>query len=49
LKKIDANGNGIVTIDEATKTGYTMPIYKSHWLYKYMNDGDNDGMVGEKN
>lgn len=47
LKKIDKNNNGIVTIKEAEDAGYKMPIKKDHWLYKYMIDKDNDGMVGE--
>ena len=47
LSKIDTNGNGKVTIKEAKAAGYSMPIYSDHWLYKYMDDRDNDGMVGE--
>lgn len=47
LKKVDTNGNGKVTIAEAKKAGYSMPIYSDHWLYKYMDDRDGDGMVGE--
>lgn len=47
LKKIDKNNNGIVTIKEAEDAGYKMPIKKDHWLYKYMIDRDNDGVVGE--
>lgn len=47
LSKIDTNGNGKVTIKEAKAAGYSMPIYSDHWLYKYMDDRDGDGMVGE--
>lgn len=47
LSRIDTNGNGKVTIKEAKAAGYKMPIYSDHWLYKYMDDRDNDGMVGE--
>ena len=47
LSKIDTNGNGKVTIAEAKTAGYSMPIYSNEWLYKYMIDNDNDGMVGE--
>lgn len=47
LAKIDTNGNGKVTISEAKAAGYSMPIYSDHWLYKYMDDRDGDGMVGE--
>lgn len=47
LSKIDKNGNGKVTIAEAKAAGYSMPIYSDHWLYKYMDDRDGDGAVGE--
>ena len=47
LSKVDTNGNGKVTIAEAKAAGYSMPIYSDHWLYKYMDDRDHDGMVGE--
>lgn len=47
LENIDTNGNGKVTIVEAKAAGYSMPIYSDHWLYKYMDDRDGDGMVGE--
>ena len=47
LTSVDTNGNGIVTISEAKAAGYSMPITRDHWLYKYMIDRDNDGMVGE--
>lgn len=47
ISSIDTNGNGIVTIAEAKAAGFSMPITSDHWLYKYMRDNDNDGMVGE--
>lgn len=47
LARIDTNGNGKVTIAEAKAAGYSMPIYSDYWLYKYMDDRDHDGMVGE--
>lgn len=47
LSSVDTNGNGIVTIAEAKAAGFSMPITRDHWLYKYMQDRDNDGMVGE--
>ncbi len=47
VSKVDANGNGTVTIAEAKAAGYSMPIMSDHWLYPYMIDGDGDGMVGE--
>lgn len=47
LSKIDTNNNGIVTISEAKAAGFKMPIYKTHWLYQFMIDGNDNGMVGE--
>ena len=47
ISSIDTNHNGTVTIAEAEAAGFSMPIYSDHWLYPYMRDGDNDGMVGE--
>lgn len=47
LEKIDTNGNGQVTIAEAKAAGYSMPVYENQWIYKYMDDRDGDGMVGE--
>lgn len=47
ISSIDTNGNGQVTIQEAKDAGFSMPITSDHWLYPYMRDNDNDGMVGE--
>ncbi|NEU31957.1 hypothetical protein GN156_14390 [bacterium LRH843] len=47
IASVDTNGNGQVTIKEAKAAGYSMPITSDHWLYPYMDDRDNDGMVGE--
>lgn len=47
LSSVDTNGNEKVTIAEAKAAGYSMPIYSDHWLYKYMDDRDGDGKVGE--
>jgi len=47
ISSIDKNGDGRVTIAEAKAAGFKMPITKDHWLYKYMDDRDGDGMVGE--
>ena len=47
ISSIDTNGNGQVTIKEAEAAGFSMPITSAHWLYPYMRDNDNDGMVGE--
>ncbi len=46
ISSIDTNGNGKVTIAEAKAAGFEMPITKDHWLYKYMEDRDGDGIVG---
>ncbi len=47
LAAVDKNHNGKVSIAEAKAAGYKMPIKKGHWLYKYMDDRDGDGLVGE--
>ncbi|RDW20085.1 hypothetical protein CWR48_05010 [Oceanobacillus arenosus] len=47
ISSVDTNGNGQVTIKEAEAAGFSMPITSDHWLYPYMDDRDNDGMVGE--
>lgn len=47
LADVDKNHDGKVTIAEAKAAGYKMPIKKGHWLYKYMDDRDGDGLVGE--
>lgn len=47
VSSVDTNGNGQVTIQEAKDAGFTLPIMSDHWLYPYMRDNDNDGMVGE--
>jgi hypothetical protein len=47
ISSVDTNGNGKVTIKEAKAAGFSMPITSDHWLYPYMRDNDNDGMVGE--
>jgi hypothetical protein len=47
LSKVDTNHNGKVTITEAKAAGFKMPITRDSWLYKYMDDRDGDGVVGE--
>lgn len=47
VSTVDTDGNGQVTIKEAKAAGFGMPIMSDHWLYPYMRDNDNDGMVGE--
>ncbi|UPM53634.1 DNA/RNA non-specific endonuclease [Gottfriedia acidiceleris] len=47
VSKVDTNHNGSVTIAEAKAAGFKMPITRNSWLYKYMDDRDGDGLVGE--
>lgn len=47
VSRVDIDGNGQVTIQEAKDAGFAMPITEKHWLYQYMRDNDHDGMVGE--
>ena len=47
VNKVDTNHNGSVTIAEAKAAGFKMPITRDSWLYKYMDDRDGDGLVGE--
>ncbi|NYE09628.1 hypothetical protein F4694_006531 [Bacillus niacini] len=47
VSKVDTNHNGSVTISEAKAAGFKMPITRDSWLYKYMDERDGDGLVGE--
>ncbi|MEH7158939.1 DNA/RNA non-specific endonuclease [Neobacillus drentensis] len=47
VSKVDTDHNGSVTIAEAKAAGFQMPITRDSWLYKYMDDRDGDGLVGE--
>jgi len=47
VSRVDTNHNGQVTIAEAKAAGFKMPITRDSWLYKYMDDRDGDGLVGE--
>ena len=46
LQRYDDNGNGRITCAEARRHGIA-PVPRSHPAYRYMNDGDNDGVVCE--
>jgi len=47
VDRIDLNNGWKISISEAIAAGYSMPIYEGFWLYEYMTDGDEDGMVGD--
>ena len=46
LARYDDNGNGRITCKEARRHGIT-PVHRDHPAYRYMRDGDGDGMVCE--
>ncbi len=46
LSRYDDNGNGRITCKEARRHGIT-PVLRDHPAYRYMRDGDGDGMVCE--
>ena len=46
LALYDDNGNGRITCKEARRHGIA-PVARSHPAYRYMSDGDADGMVRE--
>ena len=46
LQKWDDNGNGRITCAEAERHGIA-PVPRSHPAYRYMRDGDGDGVVCE--
>ena len=46
LARYDDNGNGRITCKEARRHGIT-PVHRSHSAYRYMRDGDGDGVVCE--
>jgi prepilin-type N-terminal cleavage/methylation domain-containing protein len=47
IDRMDINNGWKISVYEAMAAGYSMPIYDTFWLYEYMTDGDNDGMVGD--
>ena len=46
LARYDDNGNGRITCKEARRHGVA-PVPRSHPAYRYMRDGDGDGVVCE--
>ena len=46
LARWDDNGNGRITCAEARRHGIA-PVHRSHPAYRYMRDGDGDGVVCE--
>ena len=46
LARYDDNGNGRITCAEARRHGIA-PVARSHPAYRYMRDGDGDGVVCE--
>ena len=46
LSRYDDNGNGRITCKEARRHGIA-PVHRSHPAYRYMRDGDGDGVVCE--
>ena len=46
LARYDDNGNGRITCKEARRHGIA-PVPRSHPAYRYMRDGDGDGVVCE--
>ena len=46
LARYDDNGNGRITCKEARRHGIA-PVHRTHPAYRYMRDGDGDGVVCE--
>ena len=46
LARFDDNRNGRITCKEAWRHGIA-PVHRSHPAYRYMRDGDGDGVVCE--
>ena len=46
LARYDDNGNGRITCAEARRHGIA-PVHRSHPAYRFMRDGDGDGVVCE--
>ena len=46
LQRWDTNGNGRITCEEARQHGIT-PVRRGHPAYRFMREGDGDGVVCE--
>ena len=46
LSRWDTNGNGRITCKEARQHGIA-PVHRAHPAYRFMRDGDGDGVVCE--
>ena len=46
LSRWDTNGNGRITCREAREHGIA-PMHREHLAYRFMRDGDGDGVVCE--
>lgn len=46
LTRYDDNGNGGIACKEAERH-WSAPVHRSHAAYRYMRDGDGDGVVCE--
>ena len=46
LRRWDTNGNGRITCKEARAHGIA-PVPRGHPAYRFMHDGDGDGLVCE--
>jgi len=44
VKELDGNNNGIISEAEAAMEGYSVPLSKDHWLYKYMQTNFNENV-----
>lgn len=48
LDAMNTDGDAYLSIEELEKSeNYNLPIDKSHWLYSFMYDKNNDGLINE--
>lgn len=48
IKEMDTDGDGVISIEEALAAGIELPIDSDHWLYPYMKDVNEDGVIDGK-